>query len=512
MRTLLTLLLAVAIAPLFSQQLTPPSVTFDTFATSLARPVGIYNSGIAGDERLFILEQHTGKIKIYNLGGTYLGDFLDLSGLATFDEQGLLGMAFSPNYATDGFFYLNYTPSGGDTRISRFSVSGNANVADASSEEILMTIIQDFGNHNGGHIAFGPDGYLYIGMGDGGSGGDPNDRAQNINSLLGKMLRIDVSGTTEYTIPGDNPYVGIAGQDEIWAIGLRNPWKFSFDSETGNLWIGDVGQNQREEIDLLPAGTGNGANLGWRCYEGFNPFNTDDCPATGFTDPLADYTHGSPDNFCSITGGIVYHGSSASLDGHYIFTDYCDGRIYSLKDDGTGNYDEFTLRNIGGFGNTAFGVDIYGDMYMGNLISGSVFKLSDPCGGFEPTISAEGGTNAVEVSDGIAFEWYVNGELVDGETSSTFTPTSFGSQSIYAIVTDATGCVFQTQSLDWVVVGGVEGCTYPTATNYTEGATVDDGSCVFILEPGCSEDINGDGAINSGDLILLLGSFGGTCS
>ncbi|WP_321539555.1 PQQ-dependent sugar dehydrogenase [Flavobacterium piscinae] len=250
----------------------------------------------AGDDRLFVV-QRGGLIRIVNPNGTVnTTPFLSLTSIITAGgERGLLGLAFHPDYATNGRFYVNYTRSGdGATVIARYNVSDtDENIANANSGEILLTIAQPFSNHNGGSLNFGPDGYLYIGMGDGGSGGDPNNYGQNLNSLLGKMLRIDVNGETGYTIPADNPYADIAGEDEIWSVGMRNPWKFSFDRQTGDLWIADVGQNAIEEINKA-ASSEAGLNYGWRCYEGNSPYNTTGCGgSSNYTFPVAQYTHAS---------------------------------------------------------------------------------------------------------------------------------------------------------------------------------------------------------------------------
>src|SRR5690606_21188454 len=229
-------------------------------------------------------------------------------------ERGLLGLAFAPDYETSGRFYVNYTNPNGNTVIARYTVSENPNVAN-STGTVLLTIEQPFSNHNGGSIHFGPDGYLWIGMGDGGSAGDPNNNGQNKNSLLGKMLRIDVSGES-YTSPSDNPFVGTDGADEIWSYGLRNPWKFSFDRETGDVWIADVGQNAVEEINRQPSIT-EGINYGWRCYEGNSPYQTSGCAAQEtMTFPVATYNH--PGGRCSVTGGFVYRGENyPNLSGKY---------------------------------------------------------------------------------------------------------------------------------------------------------------------------------------------------
>ena len=301
-------------------------VQLTSFATGFSSPIAIAN---CGDSRLFVAEQD-GIIKVVNSNGTVNPtSFLNITTLTNANgEQGLLGMAFHPNYASNGFFYVNYTRiSDGATVVARYTVdSGNPNSANSASATILLTIAQPFSNHNGGTLAFGPDGFLYIGMGDGGSGGDPGNRAQNTTELLGKMLRIDVNSGSPYSIPSNNPYVGVAGADEIWAIGLRNPWKFSFDKQTGDLWIADVGQNVYEEINKA-ASTEAGLNYGWRCYEGNTAYNTSGCPAQAtMKPPVAVINHSS--GACSITGGYVYRGTTyPNFQGKYFFSDYCLARI-----------------------------------------------------------------------------------------------------------------------------------------------------------------------------------------
>ncbi|NNL83294.1 MAG: hypothetical protein HKP28_07885, partial [Winogradskyella sp.] len=281
----------------------------ELFATGLARPVNIKH---ANDSRLFVVEQE-GTITVVDSDGTLqIQPFLDISSRVynigpIGDERGLLGLAFHPNYTTNGYFYVNYIDNSGNTVISRFTRDVvDPTIADPNSELIILTISQPFSNHNGGDMHFGPDDYLYIATGDGGSGGDPQDNGQDTNNLLGKILRIDIDNTANgnnYAIPNDNPFVGMVNmREEIWVYGLRNPWKFSFDRLNNDLWIGDVGQNDIEEIDLLPAGT-SGQNLGWRCYEGGVVYNSTGCPpANELTFPIAEYLHfGSGEFKCSIT-------------------------------------------------------------------------------------------------------------------------------------------------------------------------------------------------------------------
>jgi glucose/arabinose dehydrogenase len=288
----------------------------------------------AGDDRLFVVEQ-SGKVRIIRPNGTVAPQpFLDVSGLITSGgEQGLLGLAFHPRYASNGRFFVNYTNRSGSTVISEFRVSANPNAANPASRRRLMLIAQPYSNHNGGMVAFGPDGSLYIGMGDGGSGGDPGNRAQSLRSPLGKLLRIDVdgrSGSRPYRIPLTNPFRGRAGvPPEIFALGLRNPWRFSFDRTRGDLWIGDVGQGSREEIDFAPLARARGANFGWKRFEGRNRFSSVPLSAGRLIQPVAQYSH---DTGCSVTGGYVYRGPSIpGLDGRYVYSDYCSSQLWSLR-------------------------------------------------------------------------------------------------------------------------------------------------------------------------------------
>lgn len=348
------------------------AVQLTSFATGFSSPIAIAN---CGDSRLFVAEQD-GIIKVVNSNGTVNPtSFLNITTLTNANgEQGLLGMAFHPNYASNGFFYVNYTRiSDGATVVARYTVdSGNPNSANSASATILLTIAQPFSNHNGGTLAFGPDGFLYIGMGDGGSGGDPGNRAQNTTELLGKMLRIDVNSGSPYSIPSNNPYVGVAGADEIWAIGLRNPWKFSFDKQTGDLWIADVGQNVYEEINKATS-TESGLNYGWRCYEGNTAYNTSGCPAQAtMKSPVAVINHSS--GACSITGGYVYRGTTyPNFQGKYFFSDYCLARIGMVDNLNTVTFSStFSGNNF-----VAFGEDALGELYVASIGNGTIYKIID---------------------------------------------------------------------------------------------------------------------------------------
>ena len=345
------------------------SVLLESFGPSFNSPVEIKN---AGDERLFVVEK-SGKIKILNQNGSVNSTpFLDIEDRVSTNanERGLLGLAFHPNYPENPFFFVNYTNNSGATTISKFSVSANQDIAN-DSETILLEINQPYANHNGGCINFGPDGNLYIGMGDGGSGGDPQNYSQNTESLLGKMLRINVNSGA-YSIPENNPY-----GDEIWSVGLRNPWKFSFDSLNGDLWIADVGQNEYEEINMVQNNPAN-INYGWRCYEGNEPYNLSGCPEEGLTFPVSTYSHYSSGDFkCSITGGYVYRGNQISgLNGVYFFADYCSGEIGLLSKNENDEWDmSLAFPNINGSW-VSFGEDINGELYIAS-INGGIYKIID---------------------------------------------------------------------------------------------------------------------------------------
>ena len=362
-----------------------PIIQLQTFATGFTRPISIAS---AGDERLFIVEQR-GMIHILDAQGQTLPTpFLDIRSRvnSASNERGLLGLAFHPDYAENGFFYVNYTNTAGHTRIARYQVSeNNPDVADPESELIIMAVNQPFSNHNAGDISFGPDGYLYFGLGDGGSGGDPQNHGQNRMSLLGKMIRIDVDNGEPYSIPPDNPFANDDfTRDEIWALGLRNPWRFSFDRLTGDMWIADVGQNAWEEINFQPASSTGGENYGWRCYEGNNTYNTSGClPASAYTFPI----HVYPNNFangCSVTGGYVYRGSNFSdLSGHYIYADYCSGRIWALTPDGDGGWTNRLLMQGASTQYAAFGENQNGELFLAARNSGIILRVNELCSPFQ---------------------------------------------------------------------------------------------------------------------------------
>jgi glucose/arabinose dehydrogenase len=360
---------------LFFANLSAQDIEIELFKNGFSSPVDLQN---AGDDRLFVVEQG-GRIKILQSDGTINPNlYLNISSqVSSGSEQGLLGLAFHPDYANNGYYYVNYTKTNGDSRISRFSVDPSDPDSTLSGSELtIIEYDQPFSNHNGGGIAFGGDGYLYIAVGDGGNGGDPGNRAQNTTILLGKLLRIDIDNTStvqNYSIPTDNPFAGsTVDAEEIWAYGLRNPWRFSFDSLNQDLWIGDVGQQNVEEIDRAGS-TEAGLNYGWRCYEGSAPFNTGGCPPMqDLKFPIAEYSSSSSTSNCSITGGYVYRGSIyPAMEGLYFFADVCSGLIGTV--DALGN-----LTDHGDFNGSwvSFGVDVNEELYIVN-IGGSIFRVID---------------------------------------------------------------------------------------------------------------------------------------
>ncbi len=365
----LKFLFALAL-PLFASA-AEPNVTAIPLATSLASPVSITH---AGDSRLFITLQ-AGEVRIWDGTRMLPAPFLDIRDLVSSGgERGLLSIAFHPRYAQNGFFFVNYTNLNGHTVIARYRVSSDPNRADRSTARELLFIEQPFPNHNGGQLQFGPDGYLYIGMGDGGSGGDPGNRAQSLSTLLGKMLRIDVDADT-YQIPPNNPFVtNTAARPEIWALGLRNPWRFSFDRATGDLWIADVGQGSWEEVSMQPATSIGGENYGWRRMEGTHCFNpSTNCNTGGLVLPVLEYDHSG--GACSVTGGYVYRGaSSPRLQGMYIYGDYCNGKIWGAARTGT----HVTIRELidTPFLISSFGEDLHGELYVADH-RGTLYRLVD---------------------------------------------------------------------------------------------------------------------------------------
>jgi len=363
MKKLLLLLSFALASDIIAQQ-----ISLEEFATA-SNPVEITASP-TNDNRLFVVQQ-SGTIRILNTNGTFEAtNFLNITDRVNFSgEMGLLGLAFHPQFATNRYFYVYYNRAGRTITVSRFTAnSSNPNTADPTTEKVMLSIPKSQTNHNGGSIHFGADGYLYISTGDGGGGGDPDNNGQNKNSLLGKLLRIDVNSDNSYNIPPTNPFVGIDGADEIWSYGLRNGWKYSFDRTTNNIWIADVGQNLIEEINRVPATTP-AVNYGWRCYEGNDAYNTAGCAnASTMTFPVVDYDHSG--GKCSITGGYVYRGNLyADLIGKYIFADYCSQQIGILDNTTITWTPAFNGNNF-----TTFGEDNSKQLYVAAQ-NGKIFKV-----------------------------------------------------------------------------------------------------------------------------------------
>jgi glucose/arabinose dehydrogenase len=344
-------------------------------ASGFNKPTYLTHAG-DGTGRLFVVEQE-GRILILKEGAINPTPFLDIISLVGSDanEQGLLSVAFHPHYTENGYFFVNYTDKQGDTVIARYQLSDNPDVADPDSATTLLTIDQPYANHNGGQVVFGPDGYLYIGMGDGGAANDPQNRGQNLGELLGKILRIGVDQGEPYGIPETNPFVNNSqARPEIWSYGWRNPWRFSFDRTSGDMYIADVGQNQYEEVHVERAGSPGGQNYGWRLMEGFHCFNPSQCdPATqGLVLPIAEFDHSLG---CSITGGYVYRGSQfPALDGLYFYGDYCSGIIWGLRYEADGSWSQAELlRSDEAI--SSFGQDEAGEVYLVDH-RGDIFQLA----------------------------------------------------------------------------------------------------------------------------------------
>jgi glucose/arabinose dehydrogenase len=332
-----------------------------TFATP------VFLTAPPGDAaRVFVVEKR-GTIQAVDLQSRQQSLFLDLRGqVSTGSEQGLLGLAFDPDYDATGRFLVNYTNLDGDSRVVLYRVAaGDPNRADPASAQAVLALAQPFPNHNGGMLAFGPDGLLYLGFGDGGSGGDPMGNGQSLGTLLGKVLRLRLSAAGALEIPADNPMVGQAGaRGEIWSFGLRNPWRFSFDRVTGDLYLADVGQAAREEVDVVTtaAGRGRGANFGWNRMEGLSCYQAASCDQAGLTLPILDYTHSDG---CSVTGGYVYRGSVAGLQGLYFYSDYCGGWVRSFRLQGGAAADQRSWPELEPGGQvTSFGEDAVGELYV----------------------------------------------------------------------------------------------------------------------------------------------------
>jgi glucose/arabinose dehydrogenase len=414
-------------------------ITVSTMTTGLNRPVVITNSGLPGDDRLFVIEK-VGRIRIIDRNSGVMNpvSFLNITSRvkSTGNEQGLLGLAFHPDYANNGYFYVHYTnyngPVGNEV-IARYQVSSFADTAMVNSEQILMEVWDPYSNHNGGNLMFGWDGYLYISLGDGGSANDPQNRAQNVDSLLGKILRLDVNNPNPpyyFSPPGNMFYGATAGRDEIYAMGLRNPWRCSIDRMTGDKWIGDVGQNIYEEIDYESRCDSAGHNYGWRCYEGNSPFNTSGCqPQSSYRSPVFVYSHATSGN-CSVTGGYVYRGGQeGSLFGKYLFADYCSGIIWATSPNGSGGWNTVQVTQTNALNTnsyTSFGEDIYGELYIArDGASGSISRIRDtacaPTAYINSADTIINCTGSITLSaiygTGVSYQWYMDSAPIGSSMS-----------------------------------------------------------------------------------------------
>ncbi len=391
------------------------TIKAEPVVTGLSSPVDITHAG-DGSGRLFITLQG-GRVVIFDGVQILSPPFLDINSLVSSGgERGLLGAAFHPNYEGNGFFYVSYTDTAGDSVIARYSVSLDPNRADPTSGVILLTIPQPFSNHNGGQLHFGPDGYLYIGIGDGGSGGDPQNNGQDLGTLLGKILRIDVDSGFPFTVPPDNPFVGVVGaREEIWSFGLRNPWRFSFDRLTGDMFIGDVGQNSWEEVDFQPANSTGGENYGWRLMEGNSCFNPAiNCNNGTLTLPILVYDHSVG---CSVTGGYLYRGSkNPNLNGLYLYGDFCSGLIWGAQEDGLGGWNTTVLLDTN-FSISTFGEDESGEIYFAHLSAtdGTIYQV----------VQSTSSTNSASASSG--------GGGGGGAVGCFITTAVYGSQEVMGV-------------------------------------------------------------------------------
>ncbi len=456
LRTLLPLAAGCLLLSAQAQTSSPVALQLVQVATGLTRITDISH---CDDDRLFLTLQ-AGVIRILDGNEQLVATpFLTITDRVNDggNEQGLLGLAFAPDYATSGFFYVHYTAGtgNGSSRVSRFSVTNDPNVADPASEEILFTWPQPFSNHNGGDLDFGADGYLYIGLGDGGSAGDPQGNAQDLSDPLGDILRIDVSDPdTTYTVPTDNPFATVTNDTmpEIWASGLRNPYRFGFDALTGDLWIGDVGQNAYEEVDFWPAGDNSHANFGWRCYEGNTAYNTAGCTAASTYDAAATVHTQSAQGWCSVIGGRVYRGGTYwRIQGRFIYTDYCGGQFYSLVPNGPGAWTRTQLLSSGQFGFSCIGENSALELYAGNNESDVLYKIKETCVDTIPTITSNG--NVITSTAATGYQWYLNGAVITGATGQSHTAVASGYYSVLASF--GGGCQLASDTT-WVSLVGIE--------------------------------------------------------
>lgn len=453
------------------------TLTFTTFSTGYNEPVAIAH---AGDRRLFVVERQ-GTISICDSNGVRLPTpFLNITSIvgSGAQEQGLLGLAFHPQYAQNGYFYVNYIDLSGNTRIARFTRNaGNPNLADASSEFTIMTVAQPAPNHNGGPVKFGPDGYLYIALGDGGVGANGSNNAQNPLSLLGKILRIDVDAASPYAIPQDNPYVGNpAYAPEIWVMGVRNPWKFTFDRLTGDKWIADVGDGI-EELNFEPSDNAGGRNYGWPCHEGFNTNYATGGFCTSLSSatlPVYEYDHiSTTPGACSIIGGYVYRGARfGSLFGKYIFGDWCSGEVWLTEPNGNSWNTVSQGQILGTYLVWSFGEDVNGELYavMGNW-QGQIQHITisnscTPAAFIFGNDTIQGPAQLVAgFYPGLNYQWLMNGNPIPGAVNSSYNASLGGMYSV--IVTNPNGNCSDTSSLVFLDVSSGLADVNPTVEQFS---------------------------------------------
>jgi glucose/arabinose dehydrogenase len=456
-RTLLLALLAAPVA-LSAQVLNKPKLAVRNWATGFDEPVKITN---CGDSRMFVLER-AGYIRIISDSMTVVDrPFLDISGPVQSGggEQGPLSLAFEPGYLQNGYFYVYYIvgSGNGNSRISRFSVSSDPDSADVASEQVLFEWPQPYSNHNGGDMHFDQNGYLYLSLGDGGSGNDPEANGQDYTEPLGGMIRIDVSAhDSTYLIPESNPFSYETGTDtlpEVWAVGLRNPFRWSFDRLNGNMWIGDVGQNAWEEFDFWPAGDNSCPNFGWRCREGLvansNVSQTNCLSASAYVSPFAVFENvGTGGACCSSIGGFVYRGSWYPHHyGHYIFTDYCSGDFLTVTDPQNVDVDTMLMTTTSGY--AGFGEDLDGQLYVVNQLNGQVKKIYDPCPMADPVITSDG--DLLSATEGNSYQWFLNGAAISGATGQTYLAAISGNYQVQ--VNFGSPCTLISDTLDFITSG-----------------------------------------------------------
>ncbi len=456
MARLFLLACLLSAAPFFAQK-----IELKTVHPLLEFPVDIASTG--SDGRLFVVGEN-GKIQVVHPDGA-LTIFMDISDQIHFNfaEQGLLGMAFDPNFKQNGFFYLFFTGLDSSSTVARFSVTADPDVADPASKLVILNIPQISVKHKGGCLRFGPDGYLYVSTGDSSLGGDPANSSQDWLTLLGKILRIDVTGATAaepYKIPPSNPFFGFASRrNEIWAEGFRNPWRFSFDRETGDLWVGDVGQDTREEVDFQPVSSPGGLNYGWRCWEGSFNFDQMCGPFQNFEPPILEYQNpGGGGCGASVTGGHVYRGTEFSdLQGWYIYSDACQGWFRGIKRPaGGGQIDTATFLQTGlVFNFSAFGEDEKGELYVVGNADHHLYKITDWCvanPAAKPVVQQNDIT--LSTSGAASYQWLTSGQPIAGATDSVFTPIATGFYSVK--IRDANGCPAASDSVLIAVVATAE--------------------------------------------------------